>query len=216
MIIDISSSPKKKLASLVEFLYHRTEFSYAFTLDENNSRTKYFNRKNEYYHSRLIDPDDPNIVYSEEMAFYEDPKELTEEIFYEIIYDANKPTDQTSMFYHRSNLHLTDEEYQILTNNSIESIFISCDRPIVFKSDMCGSWYWDSKGKNCTEILLKHYPKYKIWPTNQKICLKDFIDALYRIKSHKFDSWYELFNGTGITIRSDKIVINVIFDHDLI
>jgi hypothetical protein len=43
--------------------------------------------------------------------------------------------------------------------------------------------------------------------------LGQLADAFYRIKSHKFDSWYELFTHVNVLCSRDRIQINVSFDH---
>lgn len=44
--------------------------------------------------------------------------------------------------------------------------------------------------------------------------LRQFIDALYLIKSHKFDKWYELFIDSDWDMgETDKIVVSIKFDH---
>jgi hypothetical protein len=46
--------------------------------------------------------------------------------------------------------------------------------------------------------------------------LKDLIDALYLVKSHKCDKWYELYIDTLFTIKKGKYVneYNIILDFD--
>lgn len=48
-------------------------------------------------------------------------------------------------------------------------------------------------------------------------CLKQFIDSLYLIKSHKFDKWYEMFTDVGVSKSTDdneKIHFDVYIDFD--
>lgn len=44
--------------------------------------------------------------------------------------------------------------------------------------------------------------------------LSDLAQACYRIKSHKFDKWYELYSGiTSIKISNNCMYVGVNFDH---
>lgn len=43
--------------------------------------------------------------------------------------------------------------------------------------------------------------------------LGQLADAFYRIKSHKFDAWYELFTRVKVKCKVDYILLEVDFDH---
>jgi hypothetical protein len=68
----------------------------------------------------------------------------------------------------------------------------------------------DHRGSDHCELELPFIDKIKI--TNPS--LHDFISALYLLKSHKFDKWYELYTGSKIQeLQSGNRVIVLEFDH---
>jgi hypothetical protein len=43
--------------------------------------------------------------------------------------------------------------------------------------------------------------------------VKEFVDALYLLKSHKWDKWYELYSGCQIKKKGRSFKIDLDFDH---
>jgi len=43
--------------------------------------------------------------------------------------------------------------------------------------------------------------------------LDEFVCALYQIKSHKYDKWYELYTDSKVEINGNDLVIKTSFDH---
>lgn len=69
---------------------------------------------------------------------------------------------------------------------------------------------YDHRGSNHTAIRLDYHDYYELNNNN----LESLIEALYRIKSHKFDKWYELYTGISRIVRQDDALeISVCFDH---
>lgn len=69
----------------------------------------------------------------------------------------------------------------------------------------------DVRGSDLTDIKLDYCAIY-VLPNNT---YKSLCDGLYRIKSHKFDKWYELYIRARIKIddTANTINISVAFDH---
>lgn len=67
----------------------------------------------------------------------------------------------------------------------------------------------DHRGSDHTRIELPFYSRCTLY----KNTVREFIQGMYRIKSHKFDHWYELFCHTTVSKKKDKIIINVTYDH---
>jgi hypothetical protein len=67
----------------------------------------------------------------------------------------------------------------------------------------------DHRGSNHTKIELDFHPEYEL-PNNTQAA---FIEGLYRIKSHKFDKWYELYSRCTVRLVGSVIVVSLTFDH---
>lgn len=63
-------------------------------------------------------------------------------------------------------------------------------------------------------MILDFDPDAIVRSYNGKISFADFSDACFRIKSHKFDLWYELYCGVDLLLDfDDKLIVDVRFDH---
>lgn len=68
----------------------------------------------------------------------------------------------------------------------------------------------DHRGSDHCKVKLDFHKTYKVkCPIN----LEDFFKALYRMKSHKWDSWYELYIDSIITLNHNTLCIDLHFDH---
>ena len=70
----------------------------------------------------------------------------------------------------------------------------------------------DHRGSTHCRVYLEYEPKLEL---NLPITLLDFMKALYRLKSHKWDTWYELYSAVSIdhTYLSDELTLELSFDH---
>jgi hypothetical protein len=69
---------------------------------------------------------------------------------------------------------------------------------------------YDHRGSNHTGIELDFHACYNL---SNQFTLLELVDACYRIKSHKFDTCYEMYIDSEVTIENKSIVINFEFDH---
>lgn len=69
----------------------------------------------------------------------------------------------------------------------------------------------DHRGSNNTKVTLDFHDKYVI--KNKSCTIGNFADACYRIKSHKFDYWYELYTYVLVSSNGRHIKLNFEFDH---
>jgi hypothetical protein len=67
----------------------------------------------------------------------------------------------------------------------------------------------DHRGSDHTKIILPFQEQYVL----KNNSLKELIKGLYKIKSHKFDKWYELFSTAKVEFYSREIFIKLDFDH---
>jgi hypothetical protein len=68
----------------------------------------------------------------------------------------------------------------------------------------------DHRGSTHCNLRVDYEDSYKL----TKLNLTQLIVGLYRIKSHKFDKWYELFSDARISVKNgSNLVISCGFDH---
>ena len=70
----------------------------------------------------------------------------------------------------------------------------------------------DHRGSNHCKVELVYYSHFKI---NNKDTLEDFANAFYRVKSHKWDKYYEMYHLSSVTKTSNNnyYFVDVEFDH---
>lgn len=68
----------------------------------------------------------------------------------------------------------------------------------------------DHRGSDHCKVNLAFYDSYDIV---LPITLYEFMKACYRIKSHKYDKWYELYCGADVSEEGEVIYVSVIYDH---
>ena len=69
----------------------------------------------------------------------------------------------------------------------------------------------DHRGSNHCNIYLKFYPNVHI---TQFTSLNTLAKSFYKLKSHKWDSWYEMFSDVNfMTNINHDIVVHLNFDH---
>ena len=39
------------------------------------------------------------------------------------------------------------------------------------------------------------------------------LTGFHKMKSHKFDYWYELFCDTNVKVKDNEVIVNLNFDH---
>lgn len=68
----------------------------------------------------------------------------------------------------------------------------------------------DHRGSDHCQVNLEFYEEYEV---KLPATLYDFMNACYRIKSHKWGRWYELYCGGSVVRSDDMIELNTNFDH---
>lgn len=69
----------------------------------------------------------------------------------------------------------------------------------------------DHRGSDHTRIILDFPKRVEFKP--QKTKMEKFIDGLFRLKSHKFENYYEMYMGTKVRFKEEEIFVSVRFDH---
>lgn len=106
---------------------------------------------------------------------------------------------------------LNDEEDSILYQ--IHNVFSGSSRILHSKKLILqnGRFNDDHRGSDHTRIILDFPKEVELKPKATK--MEDFTDALFRLRSHKFDNWYEMYYTTYTETDKNEIRIKVDFDH---
>lgn len=69
----------------------------------------------------------------------------------------------------------------------------------------------DHRGSDHTRIILDFPEEVTLKPSLTK--MEDFTDALFRLRSHKFENNYEMYFNTNTKVKKNEIQITLDFDH---
>lgn len=67
----------------------------------------------------------------------------------------------------------------------------------------------DARGSDNLDIILDFNPTYVLKGNK----LSDFVEGIYRVKSHKFDTWYELMDKAYCKVNGEELTIFLEFNH---
>jgi hypothetical protein len=100
-----------------------------------------------------------------------------------------------------------------------------CDMSLISKKPLrflnTSGFNHDHRGSDHTKIILdfhsQYVPKYKINTIDGEpyysITFTDFVDACYRVKSHKFENHYEMFLHINCKCPPSSFDLCLVFDH---
>ena len=142
----------------------------------------------------------------EEEIFPEDPDSVKYKLEYDKVYAAQ--------IIENGDLDEWCENTELLiklatTNTSSENIILTGPNSIILKN-RCGI-NRDHRGSDHCKVKLAFYDTYVVkCPTN----LLHFMETCYRVKSHKWDKWYELYCGANVEkVPENCLKVDIIFDH---
>lgn len=73
---------------------------------------------------------------------------------------------------------------------------------------------YDHRGTDHMNREIPVFNNIIVTPVNGSVSTKDIITAIYCLKNHHFDTWYELYAGAAILEdRDDMIVVGIQFDY---
>lgn len=207
MVINLKEYANDELKSilhdLIKFCYNTTEIRYVTYKDR-----KYYNSTNQWY-DRKEEPGDENRDYDPNMEcenydsdcdFDKIYPKKSDKVQYIIEYNkklTNWNDDYVNTDLIRKILHIGPEKV-LLTGLD----FISVDNHRGVNPD--------HRGSDHCKIYLECYDTFRM---GCPIDLLTFANNLYRIKSHKWDKWYELFCGVVLINNKDSLRIIMEFDH---
>jgi len=209
MSIILDDNIRRKINDLIIFVYDSVEIKYVYILNDDGSKTKYYNRPNQW-HGNYDEDGECNGEYD---CDFHDQISTNKHIHYVFKF---KPDINRIIDYRIDNpigqSILTDNELNILTSGPLKEIFIECPKKLVIHN--ISGFNEDHRGSDHTKLILDFHDDYTLIPINGKISLKKFADACLRIRSHKFENCYEMYCGVdSVEIGNNKIIANVVFDH---
>jgi hypothetical protein len=201
--INLEANTKDKIDWLIKFVYQTVKIKYVYTISNDGTKTKYYNRENKWYDNPIDVNDTICDGYSD--CELDDFENINEKIYYKFEYHAEyfEADDE--------DYKMNESDLNMLMNNNISAIEFESTKPIIINNR--SGFNDDHRGADHTKILLGFLPKVKLIPNNNIIRFKDFIMVCFDMKSHKFDFWYELYGGV-VNTKTDKCInITVEFDH---
>jgi len=220
--IGINIYDKNTIKTLFRYAYNAMEFSHVIF-----NGLPYYERTNEWYserghmfrglpgteivkehHEFSIRPDhDPDIpckkyskcAINKDTLTYPSPDDRLEYVV------EKKVDDFTSGYFDKCDKELLNQIHVL----DLNKMFLIGYKKISLINKM--GWNDDHRGSNhCKIFLSQNY----IITIKGMITMKMFVDACYKLKSHKWDNWYELFSGTKhIRFDDGNIIAVVDFDH---
>ena len=95
-----------------------------------------------------------------------------------------------------------------MKDKTLKDFKLLCEKEINLKNE--NGVNKDHRGSDHTRIILDFHDNFNL-PKN--CTLQEFADGCYRVKSHKFYHWYELYVGASIEQSEKKLNIHLGFDH---
>jgi len=127
-----------------------------------------------------------------------------------IEYHLSYCKEDSQLDYFDESSPLEAEFYDLIDKSltSLSDMKLICGKEIHLYNH-CGE-NEDHRGSDHTKIILDFHDHYIL---NSNCSLQQFADACYRVKSHKFDYWYELYSDAQIMEQTDTYYIDISFDH---
>ncbi|XWV25565.1 hypothetical protein QJ856_gp0189 [Tupanvirus deep ocean] len=204
MLINLDKNTQKKIEWLIRYVYQTVRIKYAYTVANDGTITKYYNRENMWSQPPIDKNESCGGYWDCELEF----ESADGPIDYKFIYNPDSFDEERCDEEYAMNQNAKD----LLLNNTLDNIFLKSSKNIIF--DNISGFNDDHRGSDHTKICLDFEPHTTICQVDNKIAFKDFVKACFDIKSHKFDFWYELYCGTkDIKDIGNSYVITVCFDH---
>jgi hypothetical protein len=198
---DLKINTKDKFDNLINYIYNTVTIKYVYIVKD-NKKIKYYNRKNQWNEKGYTNDGECNGYFECDL---DDHIYTNEKIHYVFNYVPNLN------FNYGKEIALDDKEVKILSENKLNDIYLKCCDTIILNN--LDGYNEDHRGADHTKLMLDFHRQIILKPTDNKIYFKDFVDACFRIKSHKFDPWYEMYCGVNCIKKNNKINVSVRFDH---
>jgi hypothetical protein len=118
------------------------------------------------------------------------------------------PTDVNDMF--GNDIQFSDKVKKAFDG---KPEYFACRKRIIFKHNHDHPNF-DHRGSDHTKVILDWEPVWPIVPSKGKIAIKDIAEAIFRIRSHKFDSNYEMLCGASKVVETSNIItVTISFDY---
>lgn len=142
------------------------------------------------------------------------------DVNYEFVYNKNiKLSDFKDCFASFGNDKNKKTEFNIFKNllktfkYDINNVFIKSKRDITLFN--ISGINKDKRGSDLykCDVLLPFYDTLTIVPKNNLISINELYTSFYKIKSNKFDKWYELYGCISQMIVQSYIYLEIEYDH---
>jgi hypothetical protein len=187
---------QKNFHTLIGYIYER------YKLDHNAMAREYTN----LIHKNNYDHEDDEETHPSFRYFADGDEDLN------FIFTDTGDVDPEDIF--KSNTDLVFDLNNYLKNNDANTLSLSEIITIcVYNKSHINR---DPRGIRRLDWMMLYHNHYKIEAISDDIKLSDLRDALYRIKSHKFDMWYELYTSCKYKHHDDEsrtIILSIKFDH---
>lgn len=205
MSINLVLDTLNKLDDLIYFVYQSVKIKYVYIFDEDGDKIKYYQRLNKWGGHDNIHENKCDSYFDCELN---DRIGTNQYINYKLEY---KP-DARCFEDKKRRVALSKSELDILSGNALDKIYLQYPKDLILHNKP--GFNYDHKGSDHTKLILDFDPNAIIRCNNGQLSFEDFADACFRIKSHKFDFWYELYCGVDLLIDSnDKLIADIDFDH---
>lgn len=206
LTIEVNDNVKNFFVSIIKLIYDSYKISHV-----NYEKQNYFNCSNMWSGGKPNN-DHTYCHYDLECNGYEYCESHRSNIFNDnsliYVYNRNINYDDDVEEFDDCN-ELVKQIYNYLIENDDDDVIIKFKKSIILKNKR--GINKDHRGSDHVPIKLPFYSKIELGKT---VTLKNLIDACYKIKSHKFDYWYELYCGvSSITKVENKLNVYVDFDH---
>lgn len=194
---------------LIRYVYMSSYIDYVYVI-EDDQKKKYFQRSNYWNENETVDYTEECLCYYDSGCDFNDTFETEEFIYYVLKSDH---IDLDEIFNHYDNItRKIVSHIEHINKLNFRDIRLLCDKNIKF-INIKGINH-DHRGSNHTKLRLDFHDKFILDKQFGSIDFVDFADACFRIKSHKFDFWYEYYyNVRKIEMTDELIEIYVGFDH---
>jgi hypothetical protein len=198
--LDLTKLTLKEWSTLTHGIFEMTNLDYVFLKE--TGKKKIFRQRGNMWGGRQTGRQCK--AYDTECDF-NDRISPTSHIFYQIALlgdtlDEECPEEESKNIW------------DLLKTATLDTSF-ACNRPIQFKHCF-DEPNTDHRGSDHTKLILDWNRFFVLSPKDGKLTLRDIAEAIFRVKSHKFDSNYEMLLGVSeIKVTPTLITLELGFDY---
>jgi len=176
---------------LFGYIYTTMRIKYVYTEDNSGNKIKYYNNECKNIH---------NWIYKE-CEKYNQP--IEEEVYYKFKHYPNLLSQELIEKYE------IEEDLLKILQTDLNNVYLKTDKFVVLQN-LAGN---DGRheGSDHIQIALP-IENVCLYQDEDGIPFMDFVEACFKIKSHKFDFHYQTFDCIDVCENDDQIIIFVNFE----